>query len=610
MNVKKPLGLLIILIFLLVLTGATHAEELRVSASVDRNQITADDLITFTIQIEGTSDFPDVPPPQSPDFVIVAGPSQSSSIQIINGRMNASKSISWRIAPTKSGKLVIPSVSITYRRSVYKTEPVIVDVSGQSASQPQTKQVPPAPQPKASQGEGVLLKAIPSKTTVYKGEELNVAFALYFKNVRTYAPKKLPDAKGFWIEEFLIKSEPDITTENLDGVTYKKAIIKRLALFPTTSGNLVVDPFVIDAEVIVPSQRRRSIFDDFLDDSFFDNSFGQTKVVSVSSSPLRVTVQDLPELGKPSNYSGAVGRFTISASIDTAVTTENQALTLKYQISGTGNISSLKMPELQLPNTLEVFEPKIGKSVNNQGDAISGTVTYEYVLIPRSSGRIRIPPVTFSYFDPNRGGYVSATARGFDIRVNPKGKTFASDRSSLNKEEVSLLGQDIRFIRRDNSGWNQISSSVFSEFWFWLLTVSSVVILIGAISFRWWIEKLETNISFARKRRAWPKSQKAFVLLDEKLKMGDLSGLASILNQILVGFISDRLNLSSAGISVAEIESQLSEKAIADETISRIARILSELEQLRFLPTAADAEKYSALVQEEKELITLLNKAI
>jgi len=609
-SATKRSNSLLILFFLLVLTGATIADELRVSASADPNQITADDLITFTIQIEGTSDFPNVPPPQSPDFVIVAGPSQSSSIQIINGRMNASKMISWRLAPTKTGKLVIPPVSITYRRNVYKTEPVTVNVLGQSASQPPAKQNPPAQQPNTSQGAGVLLKAIPSKTTIYKGEELGVAFTLYFKNVRTYAPKKLPDAKGFWIEEFPIKTEPEVTTENLNGVTYKKAIIKRLALFPTTSGDLVIDPFVIDVEVIVPSQKRRSIFDDFFDDSFFDNSFGEAKVVSVSSSPVRVTVRDLPESGKPSNYSGAVGRFTISASIDTAETTEDQALTLKYQISGTGNVGSLKMPELQLPNTLEVFEPKIGKSVNNQGNAISGTVTYEYVLIPRSSGLIRIPPVTFSYFDPNRDGYVSVTARGFDVRVNPKGKMFASDQSGLNKEEVSLLGQDIRFIRRDNSGWNKIGSSVFSEIWFWLLTISSVVIFSGAFGFRWWAEKMVTNISFARKRRALPKSQKGFAQLDEKMKLGDLSDFASILNQILVNFISDRLNLPSAGISTPEIEVCLKKKGVPEETVSRVVVILSELEQLRFLPSAADAERYSILVKEEKELITLLSKAI
>jgi len=609
-SVKKQIGSLFVVIFLLSLSCITNADEIRVSASVDRNQITEDGMITYTIQIEGTSDFPNVPPPQSPDFVIVAGPSQSSSIQIINGRMNASKTISWRMAPTKTGKCVIPPVSVTYRRNVYKTESVMVNVSGQSTQQPQTKQNPPAQQPNASQGAGVLLKAIPSKTTIYKGEELDVAFVLYFHNVRTFGAKKLPDAKGFWVEEFPIKSEPDVTTENLDGVTYKKAIIKRQALFPTTSGNLVIDPFVLDVEVIVPSQRRRSIFDDFFDDSFFDNSFGEPKVVTVTSSPVRVTVRDLPESGKPSDYSGAVGRFTISALIDTTVTTEDQALTLKYQIFGTGNISSLKMPELQLPNTLEVFEPKIGKSVNNKGNAISGTVTYEYVLIPRSSGLIRIPPVSFSYFDPNRGGYISVTARGFDVRVNPKGNTFASDRSGLNKEEVSLLGQDIRFVRRDNSGWNRIGSSVFSEIWFWLLAISSVVIFASAFSFRWWMEKLETNIPFARKRRALPKSQKAFALLDEKLQSDDLSDLASILNQILVGFISDRLNLPAAGISISEIEAELKKKMIADETISCVIGILSELEQLRFLPTAADAERYSTLAKEEKELITLLSKAI
>lgn len=599
---------------IVLLAAGLNARDIKVSAFVDRNEISPDDMVSFTIQIEGTSDFPNIPPPESPDFVIVAGPSQSSSIQIINGRMNASKSVSWELAPTRSGQLVIPSVSVQYERRVYKTDPVVVNVSKkspQTAPIPQQRQNKPSQPSAESQKADVFIRAVPSSTVVFKGEEVDVSFVLYFQNVRTFARKKLPDAKGFWLEEFPVKAQPDISTETVDGVAYKKAVVQRLALFPITSGKLVIDPFVVDCEVVVPAPRRRSIFDDFFDDSFFDRSFrGTTQIVSVASKPVWVTVKDLPESGKPSNFTGAVGKFSIVSSIDTLETTEDQAVTLRYKVSGTGNINSLKLLPVEFSNTVEAFEPKIDKKINYQGDAIQGTVTYEYVLIPRSAGLIRIPSLSFSYFDPGRNGYVSATARGFDIKVNPKDIIYASDRLGLSKEEVFLLGQDIRFIRRDASSWNKKGKSVLSAFWFWMINSISVFLVFGAIGFRWWTDKMETNIAFASKRRAWSKAQKGFALLDEKLKTGNRTDFFSMLNQTLVGYISDRLGLPQSGIGAVEIEEKLKMQSVDPEILARIHSIFAELEKLRFLPGAVDTEKFTLMLQEAKDLVSRLSKVI
>ncbi|GAI04524.1 unnamed protein product, partial [marine sediment metagenome] len=250
---------------------------------------------------------------------------------------------------------------------------------------------------------------------------------------------------------------------------------------------------IIDCEVMVPRQRRRSLFDDFFDDSFFrDSFFGSTRVITVASGQIRVNVKPLPEEGKPSNFSGAVGKYSIQSSIDTLVTTQDQALTLKYKISGMGNINAVKLPELDFPKSVEVFEPKIERKINNKKNKIQGSVIYEYVLIPRRAGDITIPALSFSYFDPSQEKYRIAMSKAFNIKVHHQEKLFASQSLGQRKEEISLLGEDIRFISRENPEWYRANLSIFSEAWFWITNTFTLIIVFGAVGFRWWTEKMET----------------------------------------------------------------------------------------------------------------------
>lgn len=608
------------LIILLVLSVATaFAEDINFSASVNKNVVSDKDILVYTVTIEGVRDFPDVPPPESPDFVLITGPSQSSSIQIINGQMSASKTVTWQIAPTRTGKLTINPVSIKYRGKTYSTEAVTVtvttSVSGQSRSQSRTPAQPAQPAPGQSadnRREEVFLKAVVPQITVYKGEELIVSFDLYFRNnVRTYGRKKLPDAQGFWIEEFPASGQPTITNETVNGVAYRKATVQQIALFATKTGELTIDPMVVDCEVVQTNQRRRSVFDDFFDDSFFnDPLFQSSKVLTFQSEPLRIRVKPLPENGQPSSFSGAVGQFSIDCSIDTLQTQQDQALTLRYKISGSGNINSLKLPPLNLPNSVEVFEPKINKNIDNSRGTIRGSVTYEYVLIPRQPGLLTIPAMTFSYFDPKAEAYRTLTARSFEVRVSSNDNSQAGQGSGLSKEEISLLGQDIRFIMRESPVWHKTGSTVLGEFWFWLTNVLSLLVLIGAASLRWWTDKLETNLAFARRRKAWPKVQSRLRSLQEMTTGEAGMDFYTQFNQALIGYIADRLTLPLAGLGPKEIEPALRKRGIDSELISKVINLLVRLDEIRFLPGMAAEEKPAELLAVGRELLTNLSKVI
>ena len=597
-----------------LLTGwqLSWAEEITVQAAVDRNVINLTDMLTFTVTIEGTSDFPNVPAPESEDFIMISGPAQSSNIQIINGAMSASKQVQWRLAPTHAGQLSIPPVKIVYRRKVYQTAPITVTVN----SAPQTVQpapgspATPAPGPPVTTpAKDIFLKANIAKSTVYKGEELLVSFELYYQNVRTYSPQKLPDAKGFWMEQFPEDRTPIVENVMVDGVAYKKATIRRLALFPTTTGDLVIDPMVINCEVLVPRQRRRSMFDDFFNDSFFsDPLFSNTKTVEVRSAPVSVRVLELPMQGQPKSFIGAVGSYVIESRIDTLQTRQDQALTLRYTISGSGNINTVQLPVLNLPANVELFEPSVRRTINNKGKSIRGAVTYEYVLIPRSSGALQIPPLPFAFFNPVSKHYQTSTAAGFNVTVKPADEKLAAQGAGFRKEEISLIGSDIRFIVRDNPNWQRVGTSVLNSYWFWLINSLSLLLIMGSIVFRWWANKLATNSLFARRWRAFNRAQGWIKAAQEQADQS--AAVFSSCDRALSGFITDRLGLPNSGIGPKEIQHALQERQVDPELIERVNQVLNELEQRRFLPVEVSESESQNLISEISTLIDRLIKVI
>ena len=594
------------------------AADISISASVDRDAIALDEVLTYTVTIEGTRDFPDVPPPTSDGFVIISGPSQSSSIQIVNGAVSASKTIQWRLAPTRTGRQTIEPVEIKYRRKRYRTPAITVSVGGsrkQSSTPPATSSQGARSAPRASSKaviqDGVFLRAEVPKTTIYKGEELTVSFNLYFQNVRNYAPQKMPDAKGFWTEAFPEKRNPTVSTTVVDGVTYKKATLRRLALFPTTTGDLIIDPMEISCEVPVRRQRRRSVFDDFFDDPFFnDPFFGSTKTVHVRSEPVTIHVKELPAAGCPSDFSGAVGNFVIESQIDTLQTVQNQALTLRYTISGSGNINAIRLPSLNLPATVEVFEPKVDRKVNNQGKSIRGTVTFEYVLIPRSSGTLRIPALSFSYFDPAGARYRKVTASGYRVDVRAATVTDTGSRSGFNKEEISLLGSDIRFIMRDNPRWQPIGSSVFSRPWFWIFNLLALVVAGGSLAVRRWMDQMARDSLFARRRRALSRAQQTLKQAQEAFEQNKIGQLAGLLERAVAGFVADRLGLPSGGLGPQDVTQALQRARADAELVTTVGNFLRQLEEERFLPGQLNPESASEKLQQAREILSKLTKAI
>ncbi|MFA6744135.1 MAG: hypothetical protein WCS36_08065, partial [Candidatus Neomarinimicrobiota bacterium] len=213
-------------------------------------------------------------------------------------------------------------------------------------------------------------------------------------------------------------------------------------------------------------------------------------------------------------------------------------------------------------------------------------------------------------FDPQTEAYRTLTTRSFNLKIDVD-ESARSDRSvGLSKTEISLLGQDIRFIMRENTGWRKLNHTVFSEIWFWLLNGISLSILLGAVGLRWWTDKLQSNLAFARRRQAWPRWQTRLRSMQTMLVEAKEVEFFTQLDQAIIGYIADRLVLPIAGLGPREIEQALNQCGIEAELLQKVLSLLKRLNEIRFLPgLAADAEPRT-LLTESREIINNLSKVI
>ena len=303
------------------------------------------------------------------------------------------------LAPKKEGLFIIKPASIEYRGKLYKSDSIKINVTKTGRTDPITSKSSKRP---GINGEvSTFLVAKSDKEKIYKGEQVTVTYRIYIKvKLVNFNTPSLPEAIGFWIEEIPQPNQLLVEEEVVDGVRYTTAIVAKFALFPTRSGELTLDPLPLDYKERVRRRRRNSIFDDFFEGSFL----GGFKNRRVISNELKIEVLPLPDRGKPADFSGAVGQFDLSAEIVEQDAKVNDAITLRVKISGEGNIKYVKLPNINFPDEVEVFEPEISQESLIKRGRISGVKKFEYVLIPRKSGRIEVGRISLSSFDPKSQG--------------------------------------------------------------------------------------------------------------------------------------------------------------------------------------------------------------
>ena len=419
---------------ILLLSVSFANAQTSVTASVDINRISQSETVGFkilTVNVDGTPSV-DMSPIQK-HFSIVSGPAQQTNIQWVNGSMTSSRSLSWTLLPKRYGKLNIPSLKVIIGKQIFNTKPIGISVA-RSAGRADLA--------------NLFIEVKPDKDQIYAGEQLTVTYRLFTRLNLSIEDIEYPKSVGFWNEDLRVSQNVRFRDTQINGVAYKVATLYKSAMFPTQTGKLTIAPMTAICNVEKPSKRRSS---GVFDDPFFSSMFRESQRKFIQSDSLNIDVLPYPN-NPPSDFTGAVGQFDVEAWIDSQNLKINEAITFHLKIFGSGNINQFNINPINFPQNVEVFPPTSTFIRDEFRDLLTGEQKFEYILIPRMSGKFRINSFNLTYFDPDIDQFITKRSKPIDIVVKP-GNQSESISAKFGKEDIAILGEDIRYIRTQPSKW-------------------------------------------------------------------------------------------------------------------------------------------------------------
>ena len=544
--------------------------------------------LSFTLNQSGS----DLQLPDLSNFDVLMGPStsQSSSIQIINGKTTQSSSFSYIfvLRAKKEGKFTIRPASIKAGGKTFESNSLNIQVvkgqpqqsSAQQGGQQQQQQQDVAPAGTISK-DNLFVRAAFDKTNVSKGEQIIATVKLYISQnvpLNGFEDVKLPPYEGFWTKDIDVPTQVNFTREVYNGKIYQVGILKKTILFPQQTGNIRIDPFEITCSVRQRVRSQQGFFDDF-----FDNyRLVKAKVVS---DQVTINVKDLPN--QPANFSGAVGNFSLSSSLDKSRVKSNEAINLKITINGSGNLTLIKAPKIELPQDFEAYEPKTSDRVIASDNGLNGSVTFEYLFIPRFAGNFTIPAVEFVFFNPANHQYETRKTEAFDIKVD-KGNDDQSSSvvSSFSKEDVKLIGKDIRFIKQNKSELKPKGFSFYGTFAFYSIYLLCLAAFVAVFILNRKKIKENANLTLVRNKRANKVALKRLKEASVFLKNNQAELFYEAVIKALWGYLSDKLTIPVADLNRQKASESLLSKGIDQEAVTELIQILDDCEFARYAPAA------------------------
>ena len=576
------------------------------TASVNDNTVADNERfqITFTFSGNSINNLSKFTPPAFSNFMILSGPNQSTSIQIINGAQSASLSYTYVVQPKGIGNFTIESASIDQSGNTYRTEPIKITVVKGADKPKQQNDKSQVSEKEIS--ENLYIRAIVDKVKVFKGEQVSVVYKLYTRLsiASQMGVNKLPQYQGFWAEELETSGNINFTTEIVEGKQFRVGVLKKVALFPTQTGTLEVTPFEITVPIQIQKQRSgKSIWDDF-----FGDPFGRSEIYefNAKSNIVKIQVEPLPP-GQPDSFKGAVGDYSFEAKLNSTTVKSNEPLTLNLNVSGTGNIKLLEMPEINLPNGFEKYEPKLNEQINRTGK-VSGSKTGEFLFVPRVVGIREIPPIEFSYFDPGKKKYISLKSDPFKIDIKPADKQASTEISG--KEDIKELGTDIRFIKTDYDDITVKEDYVFNSPGFLVASILPVVFGVGLIGWKRRYDKLHGNVVLLRYQKAQKVAKNRLKMAKKLLDTQDHKKFYTELSSALFGYLEDKLHINKSEFTIEKASDELRHHNISDELINDLKSGAEKCEFVRFAPGAEKSAAMQEMYNEIADVIINLEKNI
>ena len=448
-----------ILILFLAINSYVLSAQVNFEATVSKSKLALNERLRIDFVMNQNGD--NFSPPEFENFQIIGGPNQSIKTSYVNGERKFSKTYSYFLKPLKKGTLKINQASIEIDGEIYKSLQIEVLITD-SVKQPSDSIT------QYYNDDDIELRALISKGSPYLNEPITVVYKLYYKapiNISDARETETPNFKDFWSQIIKIP-QLKVKREIYKGQNYNAVEWRKVVLYPQKVGELEISPLSLNLVLDVPTDKR-----DFFGNVIYD----QTSQI-ISTGMRRIIVKDLPELGKPDSFSGAVGNFEFDVILNKNSLRATESFQAELKVKGNGNLKLFDLPDILVPNSMELFEPEREELISTNLSGMSGSVSKFFTVIPRFQGNFPIEEVEFSYFDPNTEKYkvVKSPRLTIDVYDGPViGNTITNDNSNIITSNDSF-----RFIKLKGN-LREVNNDVFfqSQFFYAIVTTPFILLL-------------------------------------------------------------------------------------------------------------------------------------
>ncbi len=602
----KKVFSIIIFMFILNVISTAYAKEIEVIISVDKNRVEIGNHIRLMVGVHGAHDTnePQLSVPES--FTLMYGPSVSTQTTIINNVVKVFRGFTYGFSPTEKGKFEIGPVTLKYKGKTYTSNSINIEVIERTPFEGRVDGRNDTSGERLDINKMVFVELTTDKEEAYIYEEVVQYFKLYFQ-------KGLPiddldyvaaSTKSFLAEKLGEERRYD---EVRDGILYN-VIELRTALFPLVSGKIEIPPAKFKCNIIIRQQRNRgSMFDEFM------GGGGRRYPVERSTEPVKLIIKPLPDVGKPVDFSGAVGKYTMDVLAKPTKVKIGDPITLTINIRGEGNIRTIGEP-LLAPDGMKDFkaydyEAKV--TITDRGDGIKGEKLFNKVIEPQSENIDVIPGISFSYFDPDLEKYKTLTHEPIPFEVEHSDIEIpihlSLEGAGMSKGRVKILTKDILPLMTDLYSFKNDGFAIYKRpFLLSIVFIIPILIVVVCTYVQRQRELLHTDVGYARKKRAMAHAQKHLSNARELLQLDNPSEFYATLARTILKHIADKLNVTPAAVTSDNIYDILEKRGVSNDVIKDLRQCLESCDYGRFSSgQLSKAQMESTLGTAEKVIMHL-----
>ena len=515
-------------------------------------------------------------------FEVLMGPSTSTqqSFQMINGRTSQSSSVTYTyiLAAVKKGTFIISGAHATVDGKSAYSSSVRINVSGKAQNQQygggmqQQQGAQVRPSGSRISGNDLFIKVSANKTRVHEQEPILLTYKVYTQLELTQLEGKMPDLTGFHTQEVPLPQQKSFHIETVNGRPYRCVTWSQYLMYPQMTGKLQI-PSITFKGIVVQENRNVDPFE-----AFFNGGSGYVEVKKeIVAHGMTIQVDPLPQ--KPSNFSGGVGKFTISASLDHNKVKAGDPVKIRIVVGGNGNLKLIKQPEVQLPNDFDKYDAKVTDKTKLTASGLTGNMLYDVLIVPRNQGKYQLQPIELTYF-------VTSTNKYKTIRTNPmvleveKGSGKVGDVADYSQSQ----DKDIHFIHDGAPEIVDTNDYFFGSTLYTTLNALVVIIFIVLlVVFRKQAMEM-ANIDAMRGKKANKVAGKRLKLAAKLMAEGKSSAFYDEVLKALWGYVADKLSIPVSQLSRENIAEKLSGRNASQADIDTFLEALDECEFERYAP--------------------------